>query len=452
MSSPSRYGPPPYPFKPGELPRSATNFGINLVGLAVVFVTIAVLRAVHAEPGQAVFALVFATAVPIILLDLLVLRVHRRESTGIDWDKEYDFDLGRLATKLLGLAFTLLLIGIAYWAFPEYSFLRAPNGNFYDAFYFDIRRFWPVLALTSVIYFAMVDGQMRAPRDAYWQLGRALLGHPSEANRSEIANHFLSWLVKAFFFPLMLVWLSGNVRDIVTIKFSTFAYDNLALYHYGNTLFYGLDLLFCVVGYALSVRIIDSHIRTAEPTPSGWAVALFCYPPFYPFFERLYVNYGTGFDFEAWLGPHVAIRWIWAAVTLALVAIYVSATVVFGVRFSNLTHRGILTNGPYRFSKHPAYISKNLSWWLVSVPFLDPHGGFETVRHCVLLGCVNMIYFLRARTEERHLSRDPTYVAYALWMNEHGLLAFLGRWFPLLRYKPPATAEAAPQRVAAPAE
>jgi hypothetical protein len=65
-------------------------------------------------------------------------------------------------------------------------------------------------------------------------------------------------------------------------------------------------------------------------------------------------------------------------------------------------------------------------------------GVGEALRNSLLLGGVNMIYFLRARTEERHLSRDPTYVEYALWMNEHGLFAFIGRWFPLLRYKPPA--------------
>jgi hypothetical protein len=33
------------------------------------------------------------------------------------------------------------------------------------------------------------------------------------------------------------------------------------------------------------------------------------------------------------------------------------------------------------------------------------------------------------------LSRDPTYVAYALWMNDHGALRFLGRAFPWLRYQ-----------------
>ena len=61
----------------------------------------------------------------------------------------------------------------------------------------------------------------------------------------------------------------------------------------------------------------------------------------------------------------------------------------------------------------------------------------EALRGCLMLGLVNYIYYLRARTEERHLSRDPTYVAYALWMNEHGILKWLGRVAPILRYAPP---------------
>ena len=38
------------------------------------------------------------------------------------------------------------------------------------------------------------------------------------------------------------------------------------------------------------------------------------------------------------------------------------------VRFSNLTYRGVLTNGPYAFTRHPAYLSKNLFWWCASMP------------------------------------------------------------------------------------
>ena len=52
---------------------------------------------------------------------------------------------------------------------------------------------------------------------------------------------------------------------------------------------------------------------------------------------------------------------IWGAILVVLTGIYAWATMAFGLRFSNLTHRGILTHGPYAFTKHPAYMSKNAS-------------------------------------------------------------------------------------------
>jgi protein-S-isoprenylcysteine O-methyltransferase Ste14 len=105
-----------------------------------------------------------------------------------------------------------------------------------------------------------------------------------------------------------------------------------------------------------------------------------------------------------------------------LTAIYAWATVAFGLRFSNLTYRGVLTNGPYRFSRHPAYLSKNLFWWLSVLPFLvTSHSPVDTIRNTVLLGCVSAIYFWRAKTEEAHLlGEDARYREYHAWMESHG--------------------------------
>jgi protein-S-isoprenylcysteine O-methyltransferase Ste14 len=192
------------------------------------------------------------------------------------------------------------------------------------------------------------------------------------------------------------------------------SWSNLRAYDFLYDFIFFIDLLFCTVGYAMSLRITDSHVRTAEPTMLGWVVALFCYPPFYNLFSRQYVPYDSAYVRQvARAAP--GLRWAWAIVILALITIYVLATVAFGIRFSNLTHRGILTNGPYRFTKHPAYVSKNLSWWMASVPFLLTDGNplTDSLKRCIALGVINFMYFMRAKTEERHLSRDPIYVEYA---------------------------------------
>jgi protein-S-isoprenylcysteine O-methyltransferase Ste14 len=140
---------------------------------------------------------------------------------------------------------------------------------------------------------------------------------------------------------------------------------------------------------------------------------------------------------------------LWGSLILVLVVIYVWATIAFGARFSNLTHRGIITSGPYRYTKHPAYLAKNLSWWLVSMPFMFGVSPLTSLRCCVLLLMLNGVYYLRAKTEERHLSLDPDYRRYAQWIDQHGLLrgisgipllGALARWRPTFSgYQSPAS-------------
>jgi protein-S-isoprenylcysteine O-methyltransferase Ste14 len=149
----------------------------------------------------------------------------------------------------------------------------------------------------------------------------------------------------------------------------------------------------------------------------------------------------NGTTWGPWLAGHPLLQVIWGSAILAFTALYAGAHLTFGLRFSNLTNRGILTNGLYALTKHPSYVAKNIAWWLISVPFIATAGWPDALRNSLLLAAVNVVYFLRARTEERHLARDPDYVRYALAMNERSLFAPLGRAFPGLRFRAPAVAE-----------
>jgi protein-S-isoprenylcysteine O-methyltransferase Ste14 len=60
----------------------------------------------------------------------------------------------------------------------------------------------------------------------------------------------------------------------------------------------------------------------------------------------------------------------------------------------------------YSVVRHPAYASKNISWWLERLP------GMGNMWNALPLLGWNMIYILRALTEERHLSKDRAYRAY----------------------------------------
>ena len=417
------------------LPKSATSFGLNLIALAVLIGATFWVRRHPFGLQDEVLILFLAWSIPVLVFDIAFLKVHRNKTTGLDWDKPWAPSAVRVLTKLLGLSFTVACVALAYWSFHEYA------GDFYEPLWAMLRRFRFPLLVSAPIYVTLVDGMMRDPKDSYWMLGRVLLGKRQDATRLAMKQHFLGWLVKAFFFPLMLVWSHGQVREIVNFHIPDISWENwanLKLYDFLYPFSFFLDLVTITPAYIISLRVTDTHLRSAEPTFMGWAVALFCYQPFFSLFDKNYVAYEGPVQFGKWLAPFPTLRAVWAAVIIICLLIYALASVGFGVRFSNLTHRGILTNGMYRFTKHPAYLSKNLSWWLASTPFVLGGGSFwEGLRRCILIGCVNFIYYMRARTEERHLSRDPTDQKYALWMNDHGLLAFLGRLIPWFKYKVP---------------
>lgn len=235
---------------------------------------------------------------------------------------------------------------------------------------------------------------------------------------------FLGWLVKAFFLPLMFIYFTRDVVFLTTFKTSEVFADFTSAYDFIFHFLFSLDLLFVSIGYMCTFRIFDSQIRSTEPTFFGWGIALLCYQPFWNFFSANYLAYGNGSKtWGQWLHG-TPLYPVWGITILLLLGIYMWATLAFGVRFSNLTNRGIITNGPYRFTKHPAYISKNIAWWMISMPFMVTTNLQDSFRHCLLLLGLNFVYYLRAKAEERHLSQDKTYCEYKEYIRMHGLFSF----------------------------
>ena len=279
---------------------------------------------------------------------------------------------------------------------------------------------WLVLALP---YFYLLDRRMPKPRDGYWHMGRLVTLQWQAVDRRILGQHLLGWLIKGFFLPLMFTYMCNDLSRFIAYDFARLGYSTA--FDFLHDLFYFIDVGLVSMGYLMSLRLTDTHLRSAEPTMLGWVVALMCYEPFWSLIGRQYLAYDTGYGWRAWLSNSPVFDFIWATLILALTAIYVWATVSFGARFSNLTHRGIITNGPYRWTKHPAYIAKNLSWWMISIPFMAQGTPDETLRHCLLLLGLNGIYALRAKTEEWHLSRDPDYVRYAQWIEARGMFRWI---------------------------
>ncbi len=370
-----------------------------------------------AGPFAALAALV-ASGVPMVMVSLLVDKVHLRASTGIDW--AHPRRLREVAdvsiTKLAGLWATWALIAAIYclgrWYWRS-NYLFAMDVLGYSA---------PLLFVGAVPYVLWLDRVLVNPRDGAWHFGAMLIGREA-CDRAQVWDHLRAWAVKGFFIAFMLSIVTLGFTEEVRADFAHVAGDPVSVGNVTIDFMFMVDVQIAMVGYLLTVKPLDAHIRSANPLLAGWVAALICYPPFIQMGSGQVLDYHTNTaDWSYWLAGRDALLWTWAALLIVLTAIYAWATVAFGLRFSNLTYRGVLTNGPYAWTRHPAYLSKNTFWWLQTLPFLaTSHSPVDAVRNTVTLALVSGVYYWRARTEEAHLlAADPKYRAYHAWMAEHG--------------------------------
>ena len=395
-------------------PKSAVSAGVGVAGLAGLFAWFAVARHYGMSGPYSALTNVAACGVPMVLWSLLVDKVHRNPSTGIDWDSPpkplaETFDLS--LTKLAGLWATWAIIGSIYalcrfyWA-GNYAFAMTC---------FTVAA--PLLLVASPFYVMWLDRRLKHPKDGAWAFGHWLMGQ-GDADRHAIADHFRSWAVKGFFLAFMLSIVPGGFYDVVSRPWADIIAGPVPLANYLVSFMFVIDVALATVGYMLTMKPLDAHIRSATPYAEGWVAALICYPPFVLMGGGGPLDYHPGtMEWSYWLEGKTALLWLWGGALVVLTAIYAWATVAFGLRFSNLTHRGILTHGPYAWVKHPAYLSKNAFWWLSTLPFLVTTNSLtDAVRNTAILAMVSGVYWWRAKTEEKHLGNDAAYRAYAAWM------------------------------------
>lgn len=398
-------------------PKSAVSTGVGLAGLAGLLIWFAVARHYGMSGPLSALTNIAACGIPMILWSILVDRVHRNPSTGIDWDappRPLSETMDVSLTKLAGLWATWAIIGSAYVICRFYW-----SGNYVFAMQcFSYAA--PVLFVLSPFYILWLDRRLTHPKDSCWAFGNWLMGK-GPADRAAIADHFRAWAVKGFFLAFMLSIVPGGFYDVIARPWADIVAGPVPLANYLITFMFMIDVAMATVGYMLTMRPLDAHIRSATPYAEGWVAALICYPPFVLMGEGGPLNYRVGTYAEQswshWLGHYPALLWLWGGALVLLTALYAWATIAFGLRFSNLTHRGILTHGPYAWTKHPAYLSKNTFWWLSTLPFLVTTGNWhDGVRNTAILALVSAVYWWRAKTEEKHLGSDIAYRAYAEWM------------------------------------
>lgn len=335
--------------------------------------------------------------------------------------------------KTLGLGQILLLAGFLFSILPEY------NKDMYQLW----RNLYPsyatILVLLAPFYFLLCEYTLGSKHDIYFYIGRFSLFTFLRRvwTRPILRQGLLLWLVKLFFLPIMLGSLHYGVVYFLKNPPQTAFNDYYRFFDIAWELILSMDVALAVVGYTLSLRLLGTQVISTDPTWRGWIGTLICYFPFSSVLYGSYLTYEDGLRWGNIIPGDTLWYYLYGTILLTVHLLYLSGSLNFGIRYSNLSHRGILTDGLFRLTKHPAYLFKNIGWWMIGLPFITNMGLKAGIANCLLLGGVNAVYWWRARTEEMHLSRDPAYVAYALSMNERSILAFLGKRIPALQYHPP---------------
>lgn len=216
-------------------------------------------------------------------------------------------------------------------------------------------------------------------------------------------------IVKIFFLPIMLNFFFNNLAIFknqlpnLANPFSLLSTSgfNFILFPFLLTLIFLIDTLWFSFGYAFEAGFLKNNIKSVEPTLLGWGAALACYPPF----NIMLTKYLGWFANDYSLFSSEILTFIIRIIIILLLLIYVGATLALGTKCSNLTNRGIVSRGPYSIIRHPAYISKNLAWWLTLFPIM-------TIPAFLSMLAWSFIYHIRTLTEEKHLKQDPDYIAY----------------------------------------
>lgn len=427
------------------LPKSSSSFLINLFG-GVCYIS-AVHLAMKFYPDIDAFMLfvvsLVSALVPIVLCEILFLKVHLRPHVGLLSKQKPNKE--RVAIKLLGYYACLLLVMGLYFVIPMYS-----DDEFYSAFLVFFLPLMIVYIIGGWIYISEFDSRLKDPEDALWHFGNFIMGRWSIVDKDSVLKLLRSVILRGYYIPVMVVYFTINIESMMEgheVFVSSYMSDfkNIAAYGYVLLKFFVLvyfylavmDVLFGLIGYLMTFRVLDSNIRSTEPTFIGWFVCLVCYYPFWEtlFLKHFFIDFYEGAKWTEWFSnmPTWSIL-LWGMLVILSMGLEALTTLTFGIRFSNLTYRGIVTEGPFRFTKHPQYVFKMFNRFFFCMPFLSVYGVLGSIHSMVLFMGICFVYYLRARTEENHLSNFPEYVEYANWINENGVFRFMGKYFPFLIY------------------
>ena len=334
--------------------------------------------------------------------------------------KRNKFSLNPVNTARIKSKVILMLSQVVAMYF--YAFTVTEIGmTMYSAFVSDLFIFLPIVATLIIVYVYFIDRRLPDPEDEYAQIG-AMINKIIPVNKILLKSFLLKTLVKIIFIPFMYSGFLGNLNILLnTAWLANVNAISLLLFNFGIS----IDMLIGIFGYLFSSAIINNHIIDTDNNLLGWIFALLCYPPLVLIMRQV----NDQQDALIWsdILPHDSLLfWVVFLIINMTWIIYWLATFEFGMTFSNLSYRRLIEKGVYRYTKHPAYISKNIYWWLYTLPFMGvTFTSVEWWRNILGLTFVSLIYYGRAKSEERHLMKFAEYQVYYYKIEKKGIFRWL---------------------------
>ena len=302
---------------------------------------------------------------------------------------------------------SLVIIFSALWFYlsvPFYALQFSKASGYFLAFSIH----GEVLKIATIFY-AIYQSILIHQANGNSKLEEFLLGIRNQKMTSNDWRNLRYTFVKLFFIPLMLPPAIIYFKLFLELLQSDQAYgDFIELFnkYIFSLIIYGVSfvtLAYYAFGYLIESKKLKSTVKSVDNTFFGWIVLFICYVPFFVFMTQ-YIPFPTQ-DYAFFINREVTFG---VRVLLSFLMLFKMYSVMnLGAKCSNLTNRGIVTRGPYQFIRHPHYLAKLLIWWITFLPYL--------IHHYWAIGAMvfwSVVYFLRALTEEIHLSKDQEYKAY----------------------------------------
>ncbi len=395
---------------------SASSFAINLAG-GVLFLALVLAGHFFFGGGASLAAAGFVALASMTLVtgaiacaEIRFLRVHLRPRVGFTAGAAPDW--AQIKVKLFALCASAVFVVWAIIALGVLSIaLGAPESTvFCYTLGFQVVEIllFPALAF-GCAYILSCNAGLGNRQDGLWHFGALVLGRAG-ADRGQALSHVRSLALRSYFAPQMLgalvvfiyAALTGPIVSAPDGMEGMGAFSGAAVVRMllaGYYFFSAMDVLFATIGYIAALRILDTDIRSMDSCAAGWVSCLICYQPVYALimapllFNRLLAN-PRWYD---WFAGHDVLMLAWGSLAALAMCAEALTTLTFGMRFSNLTWRGLMRTGLFRYTRHPQYVAKMIHRFMLYVPLFSLAGISGAGReHAAVLHPVLRVFPARA--------------------------------------------------------